>query len=53
MRLLSHPREPLLRAALREAEGAYLVVRGTDDGFDPKKAQLFTPDAIGVPLRLK
>ncbi|MEU9365494.1 FG-GAP and VCBS repeat-containing protein [Streptomyces avermitilis] len=33
-------------------KGAYLVLRGTDDGFDPKKAQLFTPDAIGVPLRL-
>ncbi|WP_422640784.1 FG-GAP repeat protein [Streptomyces avermitilis] len=34
-------------------KGAYLVLRGTDDGFDPKKVQLFTPDAIGVPLRLK
>ncbi|MER5383990.1 FG-GAP and VCBS repeat-containing protein [Streptomyces sp. NPDC002688] len=34
-------------------KGAYLVVRGTDHGFDPKKTRLFTPDDIGVPRRLK
>ncbi|WP_190016745.1 FG-GAP and VCBS repeat-containing protein [Streptomyces lucensis] len=33
-------------------KGAYLVLRGADDGFDPAKARLFTPDDIGVPLRL-
>ncbi|MEU6272286.1 FG-GAP and VCBS repeat-containing protein [Streptomyces populi] len=34
-------------------KGAYLVLRGTDDGFAPKETRLFTPDDIGVPLRLK
>jgi len=33
-------------------KGAYLVLRGTDDGFAPKETRLFTPDDIGVPLRL-
>ncbi|MFF6997727.1 FG-GAP and VCBS repeat-containing protein [Streptomyces sp. NPDC008313] len=34
-------------------KGAYLVLRGTDAGFDARKARLFTPDDIGVPLRLR
>ncbi|MFI6486857.1 FG-GAP and VCBS repeat-containing protein [Streptomyces sp. NPDC050564] len=34
-------------------KGAYLVLRGTDTGFDAKAVRLFTPDDIGVPLRLK
>ncbi|MGP4048325.1 FG-GAP and VCBS repeat-containing protein [Streptomyces sp. 2A115] len=34
-------------------KGAYLVLRGTDDGFDAEKVRLFTPEDIGVPLRLK
>ncbi|MFJ8939841.1 FG-GAP and VCBS repeat-containing protein [Streptomyces sp. NPDC102365] len=34
-------------------KGAFLVLRGTDDGFAPTKTQLFTPDEVGVPLRLK
>ncbi|PSM41728.1 VCBS repeat-containing protein [Streptomyces dioscori] len=34
-------------------KGAFLVLRGTDDGFTPTKTQLFTPDEVGVPLRLK
>ncbi|MFF3612607.1 FG-GAP and VCBS repeat-containing protein [Streptomyces sp. NPDC002580] len=33
-------------------KGAYLVLRGTDDGFAPRKTRLFTPDDLGVPLRL-
>ncbi|MEV7137033.1 FG-GAP and VCBS repeat-containing protein [Streptomyces tauricus] len=34
-------------------KGAFLVLRGTANGFAPKKTQLFTPDDLGVPLRLK
>jgi hypothetical protein len=34
-------------------KGAYLVLRGTDHGFDSKNVRLFTPDDLGVPLRLK
>ncbi|TLS46935.1 hypothetical protein FE633_07590 [Streptomyces montanus] len=33
-------------------KGAYLVLRGSDAGFEAKRVQLFTPDDIGVPLRL-
>ncbi|MET9410071.1 FG-GAP and VCBS repeat-containing protein [Streptomyces sp. NPDC002935] len=33
-------------------KGAFLVLQGTDHGFDPKKARLFTPDDLGVPLLL-
>ncbi|MEW2573860.1 FG-GAP and VCBS repeat-containing protein [Streptomyces sp. NPDC047070] len=36
-----------------QRKGAFLVLRGTDDGFTPPKTQLFTPDDVGVPLRLK
>ncbi|MFH8465287.1 FG-GAP and VCBS repeat-containing protein [Streptomyces sp. NPDC017991] len=36
-----------------QRKGAFLVLRGTDDGFDPARVQLFTPDDVGVPLRLK
>ncbi|WP_328495452.1 FG-GAP and VCBS repeat-containing protein [Streptomyces sp. NBC_00414] len=34
-------------------KGAFLVLWGTDGGFDAKQVQLFTPDDLGVPLRLK
>ncbi|MEU3793271.1 FG-GAP and VCBS repeat-containing protein [Streptomyces fructofermentans] len=34
-------------------KGAFLVLRGTDDGFDPGAVQLFTPDDLGTPLRLR
>ncbi|MEU9955880.1 FG-GAP and VCBS repeat-containing protein [Streptomyces sp. NPDC050982] len=33
--------------------GAFLVLRGTDEGFDAGKVQLLTPGELGVPLRLK
>ncbi|MGW1030150.1 FG-GAP and VCBS repeat-containing protein [Streptomyces sp. NPDC002577] len=33
--------------------GAFLVLRGTGEGIDPREAQLFTPADIGTPLRLK
>ncbi|MFD5078925.1 FG-GAP and VCBS repeat-containing protein [Streptomyces sp. NPDC058371] len=33
-------------------KGAFLVLRGTDAGFDPKRAQLFTPDDLGTAQRL-
>ncbi|KAA0916414.1 FG-GAP and VCBS repeat-containing protein, partial [Streptomyces apricus] len=34
-------------------KGAYLVLHGTDTGFAPSKAHLFTPSDLGVPLRQK
>ncbi|MFD7707352.1 FG-GAP repeat domain-containing protein [Streptomyces sp. NPDC059786] len=33
-------------------KGAFLVLRGADSGFAVKRTQLFTPDDVGVPLRL-
>ncbi|MER6135219.1 FG-GAP and VCBS repeat-containing protein [Streptomyces sp. NPDC001815] len=34
-------------------KGAFLVLRGADDGFDAKRTQLLTPEELGVPLRLR
>ncbi|GHH54942.1 hypothetical protein FHS35_003952 [Streptomyces umbrinus] len=33
--------------------GAFLVLRGSGEGFGPGKVQLLTPGDLGVPLRLK
>ncbi|WP_317447334.1 FG-GAP repeat protein [Streptomyces collinus] len=35
-----------------QRRGAYPVLPGTDTGFDPTRARLFTPDEVGTPLRL-
>ncbi|MEU4038925.1 FG-GAP and VCBS repeat-containing protein [Streptomyces collinus] len=35
-----------------QRKGAYLVLPGTDTGFDPTRARLFTPEEVGTPLRL-
>ncbi|MFC9281618.1 hypothetical protein [Streptomyces collinus] len=34
-----------------QRRGAYLVLPGTDTGFEPGQARLFTPDDVGVPPR--
>ncbi|MDX2591600.1 FG-GAP and VCBS repeat-containing protein [Streptomyces sp. WI03-4A] len=34
-----------------QRRGAYLVLPGTDAGFDPGQARLFTPDDVVTPLR--
>ncbi|MET8584265.1 FG-GAP and VCBS repeat-containing protein [Streptomyces collinus] len=34
-----------------QRRGAYLVLPGTDTGFEPGQARLFTPDDVGTPLR--